>query len=97
MDELIVDRRKPIPHTKEGRALVVRPLPFQVAMDMGGGETVTAAVMADMIASSVLYEGTEEAAFTKDEILWADSDMVLKLFQAVQDATTSFEEAEKNS
>ncbi len=64
-------------------------------MRVGDGDSVSADVMSDMISSSVLYAESGDPAFTQEEILEGDSDMVLKLFQAVQNVT-SVEDASKN-
>lgn len=100
LTELIVDRTQAIPFQHEGKPLKARPMPLRLALRLNepneaGEVTMTASLMADIIAECVVFEDGQKA-FTPEQILDGDSDLMIPLFGSI---TSLFnpEEAEKNS
>ena len=100
LTELIIDRTQAIPFTHQGRPLKARPMPLRLALKLNepneaGEITMSASLMADIIAECVVFESGEKA-FTTEQILDGDSDLMLPLFKSI---TSLFDpqEAENNS
>ena len=97
--ELVVDRSQPIPFQHEGRDLKVRPMPLRLALKLNepnadGELTVGTDVMAEIISECVRFEDGS-TVYTTDEVMDADSDMMIPLFQAIT-GMFSPEDAGKN-
>lgn len=99
LTELVIDRKKDLPFTKNGEPLKVRPMPLSLAMQIGSVDDnkveVETGILAKIIARCVLMPDGKPA-FTEDEVLDGDIDAMMPLFNAVIGAFTP-EEAEKNS
>lgn len=94
MGELTVDRRQPLPHTKDKKKLLVKPIPLRLLVGLGDTERMDAGTVAEIIASCVVFEDGSPA-FTVDEVMESDGDLMVELFTAVQN-TMPGEDAEKN-
>lgn len=98
--ELVIDRKKPIDFTHNGRPLMARPMPLKLALSMqepgdDGSLSVPVELMAKVISECVLFADDGQRVYTSDEILESDVSAMIPLFKA---ATQIFdaEEAEKN-
>lgn len=86
---------KAIDFTHNGVSLAVRKLPLRLGLLLQREEgDVSPDLLAEILATCVVHEDGVQA-FTKDEALDFDLDVMLKLFDEVS-ASASMENAEKN-